>query len=112
MRYYVIGTVREKECNPNSDIIALVLDRSYQTGSVHRLKDLEPLAGAHQLWVKVGPSWACQEVRVEIYYSHMLGRWIARTVADSVTCDNLAALPIYGATSTDAIMTYYSACPL
>lgn len=112
MRYNVVGTAREKNCDQKSDIIALVLDRKYINGEVEMLQTLKHLADSHLLWVKVGPQWACKEVRVEIYFSPHFNRWIARTTADSVQCDNLKALPVYGVSNRAQAMTYYNVCEL
>jgi hypothetical protein len=40
MRYFVIGTARENNCDPKSDIFALVLDRKYINGEVETLQTL------------------------------------------------------------------------
>jgi hypothetical protein len=108
--FYVKGTVRESDCDRNSDIAALVLVQKYQGYNIHNVKDLKPLADAHELWVQIGVGSACRSVRVEIYYSDRLRRWIARTEADSTLCDNLKALPIYRPKARNANETTFEVC--
>lgn len=91
MKYYVVGTVRNK----NGSIGGLVLDRDFNGLRARTLEDLEVLADVNLLWVKKGQGISCKEVAIEIYYDHAHDRLDARTVGDGVLCDNLRSLPIY-----------------
>lgn len=93
MTYYVEATYRENDCDRNSPITKLHLNKILDGFYGHQVKNLKPIADAGRLVVKTGPF--CTGVKVKIYYSYAYSRWIASTVADSRECNNLLSLPVY-----------------
>lgn len=110
--FLVTATVRERHCDRQSAITALQLHQPYNGFTIHELKDLLELSRSNSLWVSLGHG--VNPVRVEVFWSPNHSRYIARTVADTTTKNNLDHLPIVrprGYQTTPGV-TNYEACSI
>ena len=93
--FFVNWTIRQNDCDASSPISHLGLTPSYLGRSASDLKTLKPVADAGNLWSRCRLTG--RTAMVHIRFSVLWNRYVATTLSDNVTCNNLLSQPIRSA---------------